>query len=110
MADRSARIATVLEGAHWRRQHRLPEDQRSSAPAAWDRLAHSRSATLPATRRRLQRDAEIVGGKISWRPSIDRRLARRTVFGRRASPPASATRLHGCRYARIVLSFDMAIS
>src|SRR5262245_29583114 len=42
---------------------------RSDAPAAPDRLAPSRSATLPGARQRRRPDAEIVcGGEVSFEP------------------------------------------
>src|SRR5262245_38884430 len=70
MAARAARITIVPESAQRRRLPHPPENQRSNAPAAWDKLAHSRSATPPGARQRLHRDAEIVGDKVSWRPSM----------------------------------------
>src|SRR6516164_5614469 len=43
---------------------------RSRAPAASDRLAPARCATRPEARQRPLRDARIVGGEVSWPPSL----------------------------------------
>src|SRR5262245_24226565 len=69
MADRDAPIEIDLsDGRLCLTRCRQPARQ-LCAPAALDRSAPTRYARRPATRSRLQPDAEIVGGEVSRRHS-----------------------------------------
>src|SRR5262249_39858601 len=63
MADRTALTAIGSSGARQCQQDRRGERQQSNVPAAPDRLAPTRSARLPAGRRRSRPDAENFGGE-----------------------------------------------
>src|SRR6516165_6684828 len=65
MADRTALTATGSSGARQCQQDRRRERQQSNVPAAPDRLAPTRSARLPAVRRRPRPDGENFGGEVS---------------------------------------------
>src|SRR5262249_36875388 len=67
MADRAALAAVVLLGARGCRSCCRPETTRRYAPALWDTIARSQSATLPAVRRRRrpETETETYGGEVS---------------------------------------------
>src|SRR5262245_9338199 len=70
MAGRAAPIAIVPSVERGCRLPRPGGRPRSGAPALSDRSALVQCATPLAARRRRLRDAEIVGGEVSWPPSL----------------------------------------
>ena len=77
------------------RARRPPETVRSDAPASSDRLAPARCARAPAAQQRPRLDAEIVGGEVSWPPSLKWR--RRDA-------------LHSALLAALIKSVHLAVS
>src|SRR5262245_1992589 len=66
MAGQVAPTTIVPSGVRARRVHRRPWRVRRCAPAATDRLAPKRCASLSAALQRPRQDAEIVYGEVSW--------------------------------------------
>src|SRR5262249_60770069 len=65
-------IAIALLGGRRCPARRRGHSLGSGAPAALDRSALRRSASLPAARQRPRADAEIVDGEVSFRTSLGR--------------------------------------
>src|SRR5262245_31097847 len=98
-----------------RRMRRRAEKEPPAGSAAPDSFAPTRCARSPAVRARPQRDAEIVGGEVSWIPpgvvvmkfvstasavGLSIRLVERGLL---AAEPAGSLRRHHLRCCRRLL-------
>src|SRR5215831_16057168 len=66
MVGRGAATAIAQSRARRGRLSRREESQRSSAPAATDKLAPMRPVTPPAAQQRPRPDGKICGEEVSW--------------------------------------------
>src|SRR5262249_36557053 len=68
--DRAAPTTTAPQSGLQCQHRRRAASRRSTAPAAWDRLAPARCAIRPAARQRPRPDVENFGGGVSFRNSL----------------------------------------